>query len=205
MAEPNADSMRPEPNVDALTKGVWHFSEAVSLLAEARQYLPEATGLAEEIDDELPAIREALNALAAVLMAPDQRPIGEHAMNEHAEYVLEVWDQETAVTVTLSALDEKGYGHGYRISGPKLGESARCLQRHVLDERDRREILSLLKPTHNDRSEPPRVEPPVAFEDIDARLVFFLRRLIGEWGLRGVQQAAETVFRHDEQPSEVAE
>jgi hypothetical protein len=49
-----------------VTETAWWFNEAVSLLREARQYVPEATGLAEEIDDSLPAIQAALVLAAGV-------------------------------------------------------------------------------------------------------------------------------------------
>lgn len=46
----------------------WQMNEAVSLLREARHtYLANGTGLAEEIDEALPAIDAALRALAAAL------------------------------------------------------------------------------------------------------------------------------------------
>ncbi len=51
---------------DAVQTGTWQFNEAVSLLREARQYLPEAIGLAEEIDDSIDAIQAALEGLAAI-------------------------------------------------------------------------------------------------------------------------------------------
>lgn len=45
----------------------WQFNEAVSLLRDARAYLPgEYYALADEIKEGLPAIQAALEALAAM-------------------------------------------------------------------------------------------------------------------------------------------
>jgi hypothetical protein len=60
VASPNADYGR------VIKTALWQFNEAVSLMREARNYLPEATGCAEEIDESLPAILEALRNLAAL-------------------------------------------------------------------------------------------------------------------------------------------
>ena len=47
-----------------LAATVWQFNEAVSLLREARHMLPNDSTLAEEIDEELPNITEALRRAA---------------------------------------------------------------------------------------------------------------------------------------------
>ena len=51
---------RSEPDLRTIA---WQFNEAVSLLREARGYVPEF--MAEDIDAGLPAIDEALKAAAA--------------------------------------------------------------------------------------------------------------------------------------------
>ena len=48
----------------------WQFNEAVSLLREARQQMPDGSNLADEIDEALPAIQSALVAAAQPGPAP---------------------------------------------------------------------------------------------------------------------------------------
>jgi hypothetical protein len=60
MVSPTADYVR------VIQTALWQFNESVSLLRESRNYLPEATGLAEEIDESLPTITEALRSLAGL-------------------------------------------------------------------------------------------------------------------------------------------
>lgn len=49
---------------EMLNNALWQFNEAVSLLREARLYVPAEVSLKEEIDVELPAIQKALEAMA---------------------------------------------------------------------------------------------------------------------------------------------
>lgn len=58
---------------DVVKAALWQFNEAVSLLREARQvFVPADSGIATEIDDGLPAIQAALEALAAGVAAGPQ-------------------------------------------------------------------------------------------------------------------------------------
>ena len=49
----------------------WQFNEAVSLLREARAHVAPATSLLADIDEGLPAIQEALVALARAVPAAE--------------------------------------------------------------------------------------------------------------------------------------
>jgi hypothetical protein len=53
---------------DTLRQAAWQFNEAVSLLREARDHIAPATSLLADIDEGLPAIQAALQALAALLV-----------------------------------------------------------------------------------------------------------------------------------------
>ena len=67
LAALEASERERERLVDDMKTAVWQFNEAVSLLREARLYVPETTGCAEEIDESLPAIQAALEHSAAAL------------------------------------------------------------------------------------------------------------------------------------------
>src|SRR5580704_5721119 len=58
--------------------------------------------------------------------------------------VIEVWRQGSAHTVTISTIDDRGYGSGYRISGPKTGAHAQRVGISTLSDRDANEIHSIL-------------------------------------------------------------
>lgn len=46
----------------------------------------------------------------------------------------------------ISELDEVGYGHGYRLLGPKYSGTGTNLARKVIDQRAAREILRYIAP-----------------------------------------------------------
>lgn len=50
---------------EVLSQALWEFNETVSMLRDAREYVPNETDLASDIDDGLPHIQEALEAMAA--------------------------------------------------------------------------------------------------------------------------------------------
>jgi len=55
---------------DGARDAAWQFNEAVSLLREARGYVREGTSTALDIDEGLPAIQAALEALADSIREP---------------------------------------------------------------------------------------------------------------------------------------
>lgn len=64
--------------------------------------------------------------------------------------VLEVWEVGGCIQLSIGQQDEKGWGHGYRITGPSFAGNSTLLTSKVLNERDAKEIRSYL-----DKIEPP--------------------------------------------------
>jgi hypothetical protein len=62
--------------LDVIARSAWQFNEAVSLLREARDHIAPATNLLTELDEGLPEIQSALEALAALVkdLVEDRQP-----------------------------------------------------------------------------------------------------------------------------------